>query len=93
MPGCALTAPVPRGGSDDDASSLAEDLPLRRGLGADEWPELPPIGRYDAGSDGWIEVRTCVCGRSLATADADLGLEGGAEPPASDRVARTAVCP
>lgn len=58
-----------------------------------EWPELPPIGRYDAGSDGWIEVRTCVCGRSLATADADLGLEGGAEPPASDRVARTAVCP
>src|SRR5262245_31733396 len=30
------------------------------------WPELPPIGRYLAGRDGWIELRSCVCGATLA---------------------------
>lgn len=54
-----------------------------------EWPELPPIGRYDAGSDGWIEVRTCVCGRSLATEDADLRVEAPIPVP----VARTIIGP
>lgn len=37
-----------------------------------EWPELPPIGRYCAGSDGWIELRTCVCGATLLVATGDL---------------------
>ena len=38
-----------------------------------EWPELPPIGRYLAGSDGWIELRTCVCNATLVVAAIDLG--------------------
>jgi hypothetical protein len=42
----------------------------------DEWPELPPIGRYLAGSDGWIELRTCVCGSTLVVAASDLGEAG-----------------
>ena len=37
-----------------------------------EWPELTPIGRYDAGSDGWIELRSCVCGASLVVTAVDL---------------------
>jgi hypothetical protein len=37
-----------------------------------EWPELPPIGRYLAGSEGWLELRTCVCAATLAVAIADL---------------------
>jgi hypothetical protein len=37
-----------------------------------EWPELPPIGRYLAGSDGWIELRTCVCGATLVATTIDL---------------------
>lgn len=37
-----------------------------------EWPELPPIGRYLAGSDGWIELRTCVCGGTLVVPANDL---------------------
>ncbi len=43
-----------------------------------EWSELPPIGRYSAGTDGWIEVRTCFCGRSLGIPVADV--DGGAQP-------------
>jgi hypothetical protein len=31
-----------------------------------EWAELPPIGRYRAGRDGWLELRTCVCGYAIA---------------------------
>ncbi|MBX3192358.1 MAG: hypothetical protein KF819_35535 [Labilithrix sp.] len=38
----------------------------------EEWPELPPIGRYLAGADGWIELRTCFCGSTLVVAEADL---------------------
>lgn len=38
-----------------------------------EWPELPPIGRYLAGADGWIELRTCVCGSTLVVAANELG--------------------
>lgn len=38
-----------------------------------EWPELTPIGRYHAGSDGWIELRSCVCGASLVVTAIDLG--------------------
>jgi hypothetical protein len=38
-----------------------------------EWPELPPIGRYLAGADGWIELRTCVCGVTLVVSAVDLG--------------------
>lgn len=31
-----------------------------------EWPELPLVGRYQAGRDGWLELRYCVCGATLA---------------------------
>jgi hypothetical protein len=31
-----------------------------------EWLELPEIGRYDAGRDGFIELRTCYCGAALS---------------------------
>jgi hypothetical protein len=37
-----------------------------------EWPELPPVGRYLAGADGWIELRTCVCGATLVVAASEL---------------------
>lgn len=30
-----------------------------------EWAELPSDGRYFAGAEGWLEVRTCVCGARL----------------------------
>jgi hypothetical protein len=30
-----------------------------------EWKELPLVGTYDAGKDGWMELRTCVCGATL----------------------------
>ncbi len=43
-----------------------------------EWPELPPIGRYLAGSEGWIELRTCVCNATLVVPAADLGVEWNA---------------
>lgn len=36
------------------------------------WSELPPIGRYLAGSEGWIEVRSCVCGAALVVPAAEL---------------------
>ena len=45
-----------------------------------EWPELPPIGRYLAGTDGWIELRTCVCGATLVVTVAELGEVGGMSP-------------
>lgn len=32
----------------------------------DEWAELPLIGTYDAGSEGKLELRTCVCGANLS---------------------------
>ena len=31
-----------------------------------EWAELPPIGTYDAGSEGKLELRKCVCGATLS---------------------------
>lgn len=37
----------------------------------DNWDELPPIGRYRA--DEWIELRTCVCGKTLAVPTTELG--------------------
>lgn len=43
----------------------------------DEWPELPPIGRYFAGAEGWIELRTCVCGGTLVVPALDLDLDLG----------------
>lgn len=48
-----------------------------------EWPELPPIGRYLAGSDGWIELRTCVCGVTLVVPASDLDLDLGESPEAA----------
>ncbi len=33
-----------------------------------EWEELPLIGTYDAGSEGKMELRTCVCGANLCFA-------------------------
>ncbi|HEX4513321.1 MAG TPA: hypothetical protein VH054_07285 [Polyangiaceae bacterium] len=35
---------------------------------AEEWEELPSDGRYFAGSEGWMELRTCVCGARLTVA-------------------------
>jgi hypothetical protein len=32
----------------------------------EHWPELPLSGRYLAGRDGWIELRTCVCGSTMS---------------------------
>ena len=32
---------------------------------AEEWEELPTDGRYFAGAEGWMELRTCVCGARL----------------------------
>jgi hypothetical protein len=32
---------------------------------AEEWRELPSDGRYFAGAEGWLELRTCVCGARL----------------------------
>jgi len=32
---------------------------------AEEWEELPSDGRYFAGAEGWMELRTCVCGARL----------------------------
>lgn len=37
-----------------------------------EWSELPPIGRYLAGAEGWIELRSCVCGAALVVGAGDL---------------------
>ncbi|MCA9588550.1 MAG: hypothetical protein KC657_24705 [Myxococcales bacterium] len=37
-----------------------------------EWSELTPIGRYLAGSEGWMELRSCVCGATLTVEDGDL---------------------
>jgi len=37
----------------------------------EHWGELTPIGRYLA--DEWIELRTCVCGKTLAVPTSDLG--------------------
>jgi len=50
-----------------------------------EWAELPAVGRYLAGADGWFELRSCVCGATLAVSAADHGdLPGGRTPrPAS----------
>jgi hypothetical protein len=31
-----------------------------------EWIELPAIGCYHAGRDGWLELRTCMCGSALS---------------------------
>ena len=47
-----------------------------------EWAELPPIGRYLAGSEGWIELRTCVCNATLVVAASDLG-DASAPPSAA----------
>jgi len=30
-----------------------------------QWTELPSDGRYCAGREGWLELRTCVCGSRL----------------------------
>lgn len=37
-----------------------------------EWSELPAVGRYLAGTDGWLELRSCVCGVTLTAPAADL---------------------
>ena len=31
-----------------------------------EWIELPLVGVYDQGTEGKIELRTCVCGATLS---------------------------
>jgi len=36
----------------------------------EHWGELTPVGRYLA--DEWIELRTCVCGKTLAVPTREL---------------------
>jgi hypothetical protein len=36
----------------------------------EHWGELTPVGRYQA--DEWIELRTCVCGKTLAVPTREL---------------------
>ena len=36
----------------------------------EHWGELTPVGRYHA--DEWIELRTCVCGKTLAVPTSEL---------------------
>ena len=45
-----------------------------------EWAELPLVGHYLAGRDGWIELRTCVCGSTMVI---EATRERTAEPTAS----------
>jgi hypothetical protein len=45
-----------------------------------EWSELTPVGKYLA--DEWLELRSCVCGKTLAVPASELGYgaNGAAEP-------------
>ena len=45
----------------------------------DHWPELPLVGRYRAGRDGWIELRSCVCGVTLVNSENEIALAGTAK--------------
>jgi hypothetical protein len=47
----------------------------------DQWPELPMVGRYSAGRDGWMELRSCVCGATLGVDVNDV------DPKTSERAA------
>jgi hypothetical protein len=40
----------------------------------EEWGELPPIGRYHAAADEILEIRSCVCGATLAVPATDLDV-------------------
>lgn len=40
----------------------------------DHWGELTPVGRYRAAED-WLELRSCVCGRTLVVTSSEL--DGG----------------
>jgi hypothetical protein len=42
----------------------------------EEWGELTPIGRYQA--DEQLELRTCVCGKTLAVPTRELAEQGTA---------------
>ncbi len=50
----------------------------------EHWPELPLVGRYSAGRDGWIELRTCVCGATMVVEENDQkrSEKGDPEPTA-----------
>jgi hypothetical protein len=37
----------------------------------EHWDELTPVGRYLA--DEWLELRNCVCGKTLAVPPRELG--------------------
>jgi hypothetical protein len=41
----------------------------------EHWGELTPVGRYLA--DEWLELRTCVCGKTLAVPTRELGEAHG----------------
>ena len=43
----------------------------------EHWGELTPVGRYLA--DEWLELRTCVCGKTLAVPTRELGAEPAAD--------------
>jgi hypothetical protein len=47
---------------------------------AEHWPELPLVGRYSAGRDGWIEVRSCVCAATLVVPVSEIERPAGAAP-------------
>lgn len=46
-----------------------------------EWSELPAVGRYLAGSEGWLELRSCVCGATLTVDVRELGDGRGEAAP------------
>ena len=56
--------------ADSEAKPRAPTWPRTCGCGESwteqQWGELPSDGRYHAGSEGWLELRTCVCGARLA---------------------------
>ncbi len=47
----------------------------------DHWPELPLVGRYRAGRDGWIELRSCVCGATMVVEDDQNPMAKGEPEP------------
>lgn len=69
----AFATPDPKDDSNDDTTTRR--WPKSCGCGEtwsrEHWGELTPVGRYHA--DEWIELRTCVCGKTLAVPMSDLG--------------------
>jgi hypothetical protein len=43
----------------------------------EQWGELTPVGRYRA--EEWIELRTCVCGKTLVVSANELGEQANSQ--------------